>query len=127
MGEIVLDASVLLAAILEEPGHEVVLDLRDQALLSAVNLAEARARLADRGYDRGAIDASMGLFNMQVVDFDAEQAALSADLRIPTRAAGLSLGDRACLALAQKRGAVALTAERAWATVETPVEVRVVR
>lgn len=127
MSEIVLDASVLLAAILEEPGHEAVLELREPALLSAVNLAEARARLVDRGFDRESIDTSMSLLNMQIVDFDAELAAISADLRPATRAAGLSLGDRACLALARKRGAIALTADRTWARIETPVQVRVVR
>jgi PIN domain nuclease of toxin-antitoxin system len=127
MTEVVLDASIVLAAILEEPGHEAVLELRAPALLSAVNLAEARSRLADHGYDRQSIDTSIGLFNMRIVDFDAELAAISADLRLATRSAGLSLGDRACLALAQKRGAVALTTDRAWAKVNTPVEVRVVR
>jgi PIN domain nuclease of toxin-antitoxin system len=127
MSEIVLDASVVLAAILEEPGHEAVLELHEPALLSTVNLAEARARLVDHGFDRHAIDASIGLLNMQIVDFDTELAVISADLRPATRAAGLSLGDRACLALAQKRGAVALTADRAWASLDTPISVRVVR
>ena len=127
MSEIVLDASVVLAAVLEEPGHEAVLELRDAALLSAVNLAEARSRLADHGFNRQSIDTSMGLLNITIVDFDAEQAAISADLRATTRAAGLSLGDRACLALAQQRGGVALTADRAWARIDAPVEVRVVR
>ena len=127
MAEVVIDASVLLAAILGEPGNDALADLGEPALLSAVNLAETRARLVDRGFDRRSVNESISLFNVQVVDFDAEQAAISADLRPATRAAGLSLGDRACLALAQKRGAVALTADRAWAGINTPVEVRVVR
>lgn len=97
------------------------------ALLSAVNLAEVRTRLADRGYETPAIDASMSLFDLEVVDFDSELAVMAADLRSDTRKAGLSLGDRACLALAQKRGAVALTADRAWTRVEAAVEIRVVR
>jgi PIN domain nuclease of toxin-antitoxin system len=127
MSDTVVDASVVLAAILKEPGHEAFLDLREPALFSAVNLAEARARLADRGFDRRSIDASLGLVNVEIVDFDAEQAVISADLRPATRAAGLSLGDRACLALAQQRGAVALTADRAWAGVDAPVAIQVVR
>jgi PIN domain nuclease of toxin-antitoxin system len=127
MAEVVLDASVLLAAIMEEPGYEAVLELSDPALLSAVNLAETRSRLVDHGFDRQAIDTSIGLFNMKIVDFDAELAGISADLRPATRVAGLSLGDRACLALAQRQGVVALTADRAWARIDVPVEIRVVR
>lgn len=127
MSDVVLDASVLLAAILEEPGHEALLELRDPALLSAVNLAEARARLVDRGFDQRSIDISVELVNVRIVDFDAEQAAISASLRPATRAAGLSLGDRACLALALQRDALAMTTDRAWADVRTPVDVRVVR
>jgi PIN domain nuclease of toxin-antitoxin system len=127
MSEIVVDASVVLAAVLGEPGHEALLDLHEPALLSAVNLAEARTRLADNGFDRQSIDTSIGLVNVHVVDFDAELAAISADLRPATKAAGLSLGDRACLALARKRGAIALTADRAWAGVRAQVEIRFVR
>ncbi|MCC6734603.1 MAG: type II toxin-antitoxin system VapC family toxin [Bauldia sp.] len=127
MTDVVLDASVVLAAILEEPGHQAVLELDTPALVSAVNLAETCARLVDRGYDQASVRMSLGLINMRVVDFDAEQAFISAELRPATKASGLSLGDRACLALAHQRGATALTADRAWANLSTPVEVRVVR
>lgn len=127
MAEVVLDASVVLAAVFKERGHEALLELQEAPLVSTVNVAEARTRLADRGLDRSAIDAALGFVKMTVVDFNADHAAISADLRAPTRVAGLSLGDRACLALAQQRGAVALTADRAWGRIDTPVEIRVVR
>lgn len=127
MTDIVVDASLVLAAIFQEPGYEALLSLREPALLSSVNLAETRTRLVDHGFDRRSIDTSLSLVNVQVVDFDAEQAAISAELRPATKAAGLSLGDRACLSLAQKRDAVALTTDRIWANVKTPVKVRVVR
>jgi PIN domain nuclease of toxin-antitoxin system len=124
---VVLDASVLLAAVFREPGYEEVLKLENTSLVSAVNIAEARSRLADHGLDRGAIDRSLELIDMRVIDFDDEQARLSADIRVSTRKAGLSLGDRACLALAMQQGAVAYTADKAWMTVDLPVEVKMVR
>jgi PIN domain nuclease of toxin-antitoxin system len=127
MAEVVLDASVVLAAVFKERGHEAVLELTGVPLVSTVNVAEVRTRLADKGLDRSAIDAALGFVRMAFVDFTVDHAAISADLRASTRSAGLSLGDRACLALAQERGAVALTADRAWSNVGTPVEVRVVR
>lgn len=127
MAVVVLDASVVLAAVFLEPGHEEVLKLENTSLVSAVNIAEARSRLADHGLDRHAIDRSLGLIDMRVVDFDAEQAGLSSDIRAETRSAGLSLGDRACLALAMQRGAIAYTADRIWANIKLPIEVKVVR
>jgi ribonuclease VapC len=127
MPDVVLDASVVLAAVFREEGHEVVLTLPGTPLVSTVNLAEVRARLSDQGVDRDTIDSTLDLVNMRPVDFDPEQAALSADLRNVTRSVGLSLGDRACLALAMQRGAVAYTADRAWASVELPVAVKLVR
>jgi PIN domain nuclease of toxin-antitoxin system len=127
MVDVVLDASVILAAVFGERGHEAVLALRQTAIASTVNIAEARARLADHGLDREAIDRSLDLINMRAVDFDEDQAILSSDLRRSTRNLGLSLGDRACLALAIQRKAVAYTADRAWANATLPVEVRMVR
>jgi ribonuclease VapC len=127
MSEVVLDASVVLAAVFREHGYEEVLKLEQTAMVSAVNVAEARSRLADHGLDREAIDRSLELVNMRTIDFDAEQASLSADLRSRTRHAGLSLGDRACLALAWQRRAVVYTADRAWGKIEAPVEIKIVR
>jgi ribonuclease VapC len=123
----VFDASVILASILQEPGHEEFLDLASGALASTVNIAEARARLSDRGLDRKGIDEAIEYISLSLVSFDAEQAKLSADIRGKTRGAGLSLGDRACLALAMQQNAVAYTADRAWANVDVPVEVKVIR
>jgi PIN domain nuclease of toxin-antitoxin system len=124
---IVFDASVVLAIVFREPGHEVMMDLKGVALVSSVNIAEVRSRLLDGGYQRGDTDRVLGNINIQIVDFDAEQAALSAELRPPTRALGLSLGDRACLALGLLKKAVVYTADRVWSKLDLPVEVRVVR
>jgi ribonuclease VapC len=127
VADVVLDASVVLAAVFKEPGYEALLELDERPFVSTVNLAEVRARLSNRGLDRPAIDTALGFVKMTAVDFTNEHATLSADLRPTTRGAGLSLGDRACLALAQKRGAIALTADRAWAGIDASVDVRVVR
>lgn len=127
MSEVVLDASAVLAAVLQERGYEAVAALKTRALVSAVNYTEVRSRLIDLGLDRAAIDQVVGLVNMVVVDFDAGQAVMAAELRPATRKAGLSLGDRACLALAGSRNIVALTADRAWQTIDLPVEVQLVR
>jgi ribonuclease VapC len=124
---IVFDASVVLAIVFREPGHEVMMNLKGVALVSSVNIAEARSRLLDCGYQRDDMDRVLGNINIQIVDFDAEQAVLSAELRQPTRALGLSLGDRACLALGLLKRAVVYTADRAWSKLDLPVEVRVVR
>jgi PIN domain nuclease of toxin-antitoxin system len=123
----VYDASVILAIIMRERGHEPWIPRKQAALASAVNLAEARSKLSDKGFNRPAIDAAFRYINLEVVDFDGEQAVLSADLRPGTRKAGLSLGDRACLALAIQMGAVAYTADRAWTEIDLPVEVRAIR
>lgn len=125
--EEVFDASVVLAIILQEPGHEEFLDMAFGGLTSTVNLAEARAKLSDHGLDRTGIDEAMEYINLSPVAFDEEQAQISSDLRSSTREAGLSLGDRACLALAIQRKATACTADRIWAKVKVPVEIKLIR
>jgi len=92
-----------------------------------VNYAETLTRLVDRGYDKTAVDVALGFVPFEVIDFNREQAESVANLREATKVHGLSLGDRACLALAVSRGAVALTADRAWRNVDLPVQIELVR
>jgi ribonuclease VapC len=128
MGEvIVFDASAILAAIFGEDGGQKVQEITTKCLLSTVNLEEIRTRLFDRGHDALDIAAYLRLFNLEVVDFTYAQSVESSNLRALTRSAGLSLGDRACLALAKERNAVAVTTDKQWGKVEIPVRVKVIR
>jgi ribonuclease VapC len=67
----------------------------------------------------------MEAVDIDVVAFDESQSLDAAWLRMETRTVGLSLGDRACLALARSRKAVALTADRPWSQVADAVGVTV--
>lgn len=127
MSETVLDASAVLAAVLKEAGGARVAELTGSILVSAVNHAEVWTRLLDLNVERSAAETSIGMLGIEIVAFDAAQAESAAALRAQTRSAGLSLGDRACLALAISRGAPAMTADRTWSTIELPVQVELVR
>jgi PIN domain nuclease of toxin-antitoxin system len=113
---LVYDASALLAVLYAEPGAARVLDLLDtpNGIISAVNWSEVAAKLAERGMQQGVIARELAVFGLDVVPFDEAQALLAAALRPTTRALGLSLGDRACLALAQLHGTQAVTADTTW-------------
>lgn len=126
---VVLDSSALLALLLGEPGAEQVAAVLDDARISAVNLAEVLTRFVDRGADPDEAGAQLLALHLAVEPVTAEQAVAMAALRPATRAAGLSLGDRACLALARTLGAPALTADRAWAAVapDVGVDIRLIR
>ena len=100
---------------------------RGDAIVSAVNVAEAGARLADFGANAAEVRRSMALVSMEIIPFDAEQAHEAAVIRGATRRQGLSFGDRACLQLAARRGLPALTADRVWAEIDVGVEVRLIR
>ena len=127
MTRVVLDASVVVAAVLKEPGGDRAVGHKQPPMMSAVNYAEVRSRLTDLGLDAARIDDALALFDLDVIDFDKAQAGDVAELRRVTRLHGLSLGDRACLALAIRKDAEALTADRVWARIDLPVDVCVVR
>jgi ribonuclease VapC len=112
----VLDTSALLASMYEEPGKERVDEvlLAEPCLICAVNLAEFASKCAGGGMARAEIEAITRGFDAEVIALDHELALVTGLLRPLTRQVGLSLGDRACLALAKSRQAVALTADRVW-------------
>ncbi len=129
----VLDASALLAHLRDEPGADVVAEaIAGGAAVSTVNVAEALGSEASRGTDpvrlveelgsRGLLDGAL-----TVHPFTTADAIEAARLRPLTRTAGLSLGDRACLALARRLDGLAMTADTAWARVELDVPLALIR
>lgn len=130
---LVLDASAVLALLRDEPGaDEVERAVAAETRLSAVNWAEVLSKLADAGEDPGHATGALaaeGLLgeSMVVEPLDEAQAVEIARLRPLTRGAGLSLGDRACLALAAALEVPALTADRAWAELGLGISVELIR
>ncbi len=127
MSEVVLDASAILAVLKAEAGSLIVEEALSESIISAVNLSEVVAKLAEGGMPEGAIEDALHSLPLRVVAFDELQAYEVGMLRTGTRRAGLSLGDRACLNLARSRGLTAITADTAWMQVGMSVDVRVIR
>jgi ribonuclease VapC len=116
-----------------EPGADVVERwLDDRAAISAVNLAEALSKAADGGAPPREVVAELtmrGILEqaLEVHPFDRVDVVAVAELRASTRPFGLSIGDRACIALASRLDIPALTTDRAWASAPLPVDVELVR
>jgi PIN domain nuclease of toxin-antitoxin system len=125
--EIVADASAILAALKNERFDNIHPQRLVRATISAVNLCEVRTKLHDDGLSEAQADAAVSVMNLRVVPFDEPQARVAAGLRRLTRPAGLSLGDRACLALGDRVGCPVVTADRIWRSLDLGVEVVVIR
>lgn len=117
MSEAVLDSSAVLSLLLAEPGAEIVQSVLPGALLSTVNFAEVLAKLVERGMPSSEAARAVEALGVELVDFNIDQAHMTGQLRASTRALGLSLGDRACLALARLTRLKIYTANQAWADV----------
>ena len=111
MAEFVLDTSALLAFVGAEPGGDVVARLIGEACISAANWAEAVSKLVDRGGSLESVRAALCVAPVDVIDFDQALAETAGAMIARTRARGLSLGDRACLALAARKNLPAITAD----------------
>lgn len=123
----VLDASALLCLLFREPGAERVEAVLAGARMGAPNLAEVVAKLVERGADGAAVVADLAELDLEIVPLDRAQAEAAGLLQAVTRSAGLSLGDRCCLALASSLGATAVTTDRAWAKLDCGVTVELTR
>lgn len=127
MSKVVLDASVLIAVIRNEHMDDAVIAVLEGAYVSAVNFAETLTFLAEHASGSSPHAPSIFSVLQPVEPFTAEQAETAASLRSHTKAAGLSLGDRACIALALELDADVYTADRAWAKVKLPCRVHLIR
>lgn len=131
MNPVILDTSVLLALLWQEPGWEKVAVLLETQLcrMSAVNLTEFVSKVQEKQPDAQQIRRLLDDLCLEIVAHDAEQAFVAGLLRGPTRPLGLSLGDRACLALAQRMQAPVYTADRPWLALAEPLglDIRCIR
>jgi ribonuclease VapC len=130
----IMDSSAILSYLQEESGQDVVEAAFEAgpSWVSAVNYCEILSKLREKGM--AALDAHAALddLGMTVTDFDAELARLAAEMRPRTIRIGASLGDRACLALAQQAVQThavptVYTAERSWAKLTWPFKVVLIR
>ena len=123
----VLDASALLCLLNAEAGATVVEQALSESVIGTVNYSEVVAKLVERGASSELVESILDPLHLDVVDFDRAQAVSAGALRSTTRQAGLSFGDRACLALGELRGLAALTTDREWSSLRLDVPVQQVR
>lgn len=123
----VFDSSALLAVVFRERGSEAAARALNGAMISAVNAAEVVSRLVDSGTGAAAARAVLLAFGLTIRPFDTALAIDAGLLRAATRALGLSLGDRACMALARRERARVITADRSWAALDIGVEIALIR
>ena len=123
----VLDASALLAYLQDEPGGERVRAIIAQATISTVNWSEVIGKARDHGVDTLGLREDLASLGLSFEPFSADQAEIAGRFKERTRRHGLSLGDRACLALGRERGETVYTSDRAWSHLDLGVDVEVIR
>jgi ribonuclease VapC len=128
MNNVVLDASAVMAVLNQEAGADKLTPaVLDAAVSSTVNLAEVQSKLVKRGVPPDAAWRATRNSVREVVSFTADHAKAAGSLIAQTRAWGLSLGDRACLALALSLDAPVYTADRSWKNLKVGLRIHVIR
>ena len=124
---VVLDASALLAYLQDEPDGERVRTVIAQAAMSTVNWAEVIGKARDEEVDTTGLQEDLVSLGLAFEPFSAAQAEIAGQLKERTRHLGLSLADRACLALGSDRDETVYTADRAWLGLDLGVDVEAIR
>ena len=124
---LIFDTSAIIAVLRDEPGAERIAGRFDGGVISAVNLAEVITHGVRGGIPAEEVRADFAGLKISVQPFDEEAATATGALAVQTQRLGLSLGDRACLALAQKLGGTAVTADRAWGQLKLEISIEVFR
>jgi ribonuclease VapC len=124
---IVVDASVVLANFLEEPGGDVFANLTEDYRISTINIGEIAARLSAKGVPDAMVRSAIDSLRLQAVPVSVEHAVQAGLWKVTTKRRGLSLADRICLALGLDLGATVYTMDRVWADLDLGVAIKVVR
>jgi len=128
VSNLVLDSSAIMAIVNAEPGHEnLTEELLAGAVASTVNLAEVQTKLVSRGWPSEVAWQDAHSPIKEAMAFEAEHARLAGDLATRTKHLGLSLGDRACLALAMSLDAPVYTADKSWKNLKLNIRIHVLR
>ena len=128
MSSWVIDSSAILAFLNREPGQNRVREiLSEGAVISTVNQSEIVSKLLESGVPEIEISLIFSYLDLKVFNFDEQSAWLAARLRSTTKTRGLSLGDRACLGLAQQLQLPVATVNKIWAKLTIGIEIEVIR
>jgi len=127
MNKAVLDSSALLAFINQENGSEIVEKYLPNSMMSSINIAEVVAVLSLVDIPEDVISGIINDLNIEIINFDQEQALQTGFLRKKTKAAGLSLGDRACINLASMKNLTVVTADKIWDTFDLTTNIVLIR
>lgn len=123
----VFDSSAVLAIVFAEPGASRAMELLDGGLISSVNYSEAMAKMIEKGFAAAEAIDGLAALTLQLAPFDKGQAEQAAQLRKSTAHKGLSIGDRACLALTASRQGVAVTTDRIWLDLDLDIRIETLR
>ncbi len=124
----VLDASALMAYFRQEPGGDVVADLlTSEARVSSLNWSEVHQKLGRLGLDADMLTTRLLDVGVKVEPFDQADAVVASKLYRATSPGGVSLADRACLALGYRLGVPVYSADRQWSRIDVCADVRMIR
>lgn len=120
MARAVLDASAIMALLLDEPGADLVAGFAGDALISTINLQEVIKTLLARSNPEEAVRLMLDEIDIEPRAHTVEDAWAAAHLYAYTKTKGCGVGDRSCMALAIAEGLPAITADRVWAELSIP-------